>query len=1334
MARLIQSVEFFVVGGAVQSDRSCYIERSADQHLIDAVVGQRFAFVLAPRGSGKTSLMLRASALLRAESQHTAVVDIRQIAAHGEGSDPSRWFYGVARRICRELRLKFDLQTWWQERSALNAEQRFAEFFADIVLAQTEAPVTIFFDEVEHVRELAFASDFFEVIRNCYALRASEPEFARLNFVVLGTVPHTQLCPDAAISPFVIGDEIQLPDFSVEEVCRFEPGFDVGSEAALGLLERVWSWTNGQPYLTQKLARAVSRRGGRLEDVERCAQELFLSTNAASEEPQLSYVSSELTARGGALRTGLHILRRVARGQQVAFDAASRAQERLFATGVVRRGAEGALEMTNRVYARVFNERWVRSAMPFNWRGLGVVGGIVVLLALLPYWYVNNLPRPYTQTLVAVGSSFEDARSAYDRLHRLPGFAATADRLFADVLARRAAGMTQLVDIIENDAMVRSLGNGNVLADRLLGEFWLRRAGAAVHAEDRDAALLYTMAALDGRREAALEMLAELGADDYGRLLQTVRLAQSPGRWAASADHATVSLVDTANAARIAHLPDDGPVRVDTPVQLTALQHTAFVREQSVDSDGSAGEFSLRLTIDHPVPGDLMVTLAAPSGASVIVALDDTMREGAGFVLDARQLAALADERRQGVWRLTLVDSVADNAGVLHNWSLAFADVTDIWLGAPDAGVPIPEPVRTAEVELALSDDGRVAVAQSALTGASASLAVWDLAGGTLLHDLRLDRPAQFFELTPDGAWLIVMAGNELLIWSVREGRAVSRIATQTQFLLPPAISSEGGYVAISERVENDAPLFSLIRISDATLVASVTGRESTRDWILGPEARYLALTDESRTIDVIEPRRGARIATLELDRPVARVIPVDHGELMVTVDAAGLVQVWQFVAAEAGMTLGEQRVLGTTSQPGSVSVSADAETLAMVARPGDVVVHDLAQQRAPLVIRAGVFQAGVRTRLSADGTELLTAVDGVLRSWRIDERPVVTPPIRELTSLAIGSEGRLAALGFSGGFVRAASLNDPDTLSADTEAIDYIGHRGAVTAIAMNVDQNLVASGGRDGTARLWNLATMSPGETNISHAGGPVAALSLSPDARWLLVGGPDSADLWRLPDGESVLSYPANGAAAALAFSPRSQWLAIGDTTGNIIVARPGQTQTQLAARADSAIAALAFARSQDYVVSGDVLGNLRFWPLRAGVLAPASHQFREPIRWIGFAEEDDLLIVQTRQWLHAVRVGSPAQVEYTQLLPPGLEAGAAAIEGQRWRLLGGLLRGRVDVAEVQLGNVESEADDSSAAIATTTDALEPSSVSPTNRPWGLILGYEFDSDGIAVPVIH
>jgi hypothetical protein len=203
--RIIQSTEYFVVGGPVQPDRSCYVERNADNALLASIVDQQFTYILSPRASGKSSLMARAIRRLRQEGQLAAVVDLTQIGSRGDQEDAGRWYYSIAYRILRELRLKVDLQTWWQDKSALFSEQRLVEFFWEIILANTTEPVTVFFDEIERAIDLPFAEELFSALRTCYARRVSEPDFTRLNFVVLGVASPAELCPDPGLSPFVDG-------------------------------------------------------------------------------------------------------------------------------------------------------------------------------------------------------------------------------------------------------------------------------------------------------------------------------------------------------------------------------------------------------------------------------------------------------------------------------------------------------------------------------------------------------------------------------------------------------------------------------------------------------------------------------------------------------------------------------------------------------------------------------------------------------------------------------------------------------------------------------------------------------------------------------------------------------------------------------------------------------------------------------------------------------------------------------------------------------------------------------------------------------------------------
>ncbi len=381
----MQLGDYFVVGGPVQPDRACYIERAADAELMRGIDEQRFCYVLAAHSTGKSSLMARAIRDLRGDGKLAAVVDLSQIAAYSEAGAAARWYYAIAYRVLRELRLKFDLQRWWQERSALG-EQRLAEFFFEVILTHTSVPVTIFIDEIERTLSLPFARDLFATIQSCYARRISDPDLERLNFVVLGVGSPATLCPDPSFSPFLEGHAIEPADFTLEQCHMLAPGF-ADAAAAPALLTRIHEWSGGQPYLTQRLARAVVRRSGSEEDVERIVRERFLVPGAAEKDPYLNRIRLQLTRRGAPQRQALGLLGKLARGARITESARSPSQELLRLAGVTTTDPEGQLRYRNRIVRDVFGAQWLGRARSFDWRRALGVAALAAAAVLVPAWY-----------------------------------------------------------------------------------------------------------------------------------------------------------------------------------------------------------------------------------------------------------------------------------------------------------------------------------------------------------------------------------------------------------------------------------------------------------------------------------------------------------------------------------------------------------------------------------------------------------------------------------------------------------------------------------------------------------------------------------------------------------------------------------------------------------------------------------------------------------------------------------------------------------------------------------------------------------------------------------
>ena len=66
-----------------------------------------------------------------------------------------------------------------------------------MVLAELPGRVVIFFDEIDSTLKIEFSDDFFAAIRVMYNLRATDPQYERLTFVLLGVAtPSIMVAPE----------------------------------------------------------------------------------------------------------------------------------------------------------------------------------------------------------------------------------------------------------------------------------------------------------------------------------------------------------------------------------------------------------------------------------------------------------------------------------------------------------------------------------------------------------------------------------------------------------------------------------------------------------------------------------------------------------------------------------------------------------------------------------------------------------------------------------------------------------------------------------------------------------------------------------------------------------------------------------------------------------------------------------------------------------------------------------------------------------------------------------------------------------------------------------
>jgi len=355
---------FFIAGGPLAANTPSYVVRPADQELLDNVVRDgAFCYVLTARQMGKSSLMVRAASQLRDQDFTIALVDLARIDALSADG----WYLALLMKLKQQLNLTTDVQAWWRGQPNLSAPQRFFDFLHDLVLSEVPGNIVLFVDEIDSMLRLNFRDDFFAAIRAVYNARASDPVFERLTFVVLGVATPLDLIKDATRTPFNIGRAIELHEFDYADATPLRTGLESRHHGQGDrILKRIFHWTNGHPYLTQKLCLVAARaRVSAWDDaqVDRLVDELFFSP-AGELDPNLRFVQGSITRTPDAARQQmLRIYAKVYRGKKVADDEGSAAQNHLELSGLVG-VADGTLRVSNEIYRRVFDKRWFNKLLP----------------------------------------------------------------------------------------------------------------------------------------------------------------------------------------------------------------------------------------------------------------------------------------------------------------------------------------------------------------------------------------------------------------------------------------------------------------------------------------------------------------------------------------------------------------------------------------------------------------------------------------------------------------------------------------------------------------------------------------------------------------------------------------------------------------------------------------------------------------------------------------------------------------------------------------------------------------------------------------------------------
>jgi WD40 repeat protein/serine/threonine protein kinase len=494
---------------------------------------------------------------------------------------------------------------------------------------------------------------------------------------------------------------------------------------------------------------------------------------------------------------------------------------------------------------------------------------------------------------------------------------------------------------------------------------------------------------------------------------------------------------------------------------------------------------------------------------------------------------------------------------------------------------------------LAFSPDGAL-LASSDRDGA---VRLWRVATGREERVLRHPASAWRLGFAKDGAWLVTGASDGLVrVWETATGSVVTSLRASSGQVRAVGTHARGTLVA-------GADIVGSLGLWDAAVAPLATAEEGHAGGVtrvrVSADGRTLVSSGYDKTARIWDVAAGAEERTLAgHEQAVGDVDVSPEGDLVATAGYDGTVRLWQ---RESGRPIAvlhaHGSVLAVAFSPDGARVASggadrtvrlwDVPTRREVARlegHGEAV-HAVAFSRdGRWIASAGTDDTariwrtddGRLERVLAQGADVWSVAfdaaserlfvadhDGNVKAWGIAsaEPALLARAPARLLEIAVAPDGRFAGAATDGrAYLWSATGGEPLVLG---------GHRGEVNSVAFDPTAGLVATGGDDGTVRLFEAAS---GRPRWGRSGGdcpldtPAGCVVVAPDR--VTIGGAllhegrahaagwDGSHVLVATDRDIAIIHPATRATSLLAAAPGvtalvggDGWLVVGHRDGQV-----------------------------------------------------------------------------------------------------------------------------------------------------------------------------------------
>ncbi|MEM7133727.1 MAG: tetratricopeptide repeat protein [Chloroflexota bacterium] len=432
---------------------------------------------------------------------------------------------------------------------------------------------------------------------------------------------------------------------------------------------------------------------------------------------------------------------------------------------------------------------------------------------------------------------------------------------------------------------------------------------------------------------------------------------------------------------------------------------------------------------------------------------------------------------------------------------------------------------------VAFSPDGRLLASGSS----DQTVRIWNVQTGHLLNILEHAAPVWSAHFVIDGSTLVTNANNIIYFWDIQTGRLRNTLQGHSDLVRSIVMGPDG---TMSVSIANGkVRLLNMMVVPDGYRLDARTRSGFGQPELELPESVQIKPVQlkQCREIDwtdfVALSRDGRTIATGGIDKQI-RMIKAGEEHPIVLAD----------VTPSRATSENESG----QSQVQAIGFSSDDQLLVTANSDQALYLRDVQNGR---VLRKFQTRGADITPLSQIAVSqggnyvAMASLDSVVHIWAIgslDDEAMSTASEADSAHaskmlrghsgdvhvVAFSPDGQLLASGSKDQTIRLWRIGETTSLLKILE-----GHTNWIWSVAFSSDGATLASGSEDGTARLWDVNTGEILHT-LTHDSSWIYTVAFSPDGRVLASSGGDEAIyLWNAETGERLTKWRIPGPYAGM-----------------------------------------------------------------------------------------------------------------------------------------------------------------------------------------------------------